>query len=106
DRDLFENIALVLRISGVWKRPELARRVDESLAEVGLPNRARAFPHELSAGEKQRAAIARALVNRPLVVLADEPTGNLDTAAGAEVLELLLHVHAAGTAVIVATHNE
>jgi cell division transport system ATP-binding protein len=106
DRNLFENIALVLRINDVWDRDTLVQRVDEVLTRVGLPGRAHAFPHELSAGQKQRAASARAIVNRPLVVLADEPTGNLDAAAGREILELLRETHEAGTAVILVTYDE
>jgi cell division transport system ATP-binding protein len=106
DRTLFDNIALVLRIQGVWDRETLARRVDEILDRVGLPGRGHAFPRELSSGQKQRAAIARAIVNRPLVVLADEPTGNLDPAAAAAVLDLLFEAHEAGTSVVLATNSE
>ena len=105
DRNLYENIALVLRIQGEWARPVLERRVEDVLAEVGLPGRAHAFPRELSAGQKQRAGVARAIVNRPLLVLADEPTGNLDHAAGEGILDLLFAIHRAGTTVLLATNN-
>ena len=105
DRNLYENIALVLRIQGEWDRAVLERRVDEALAQVGLPGRAHAFPRELSAGQKQRAGVARAIVNRPHLVLADEPTGNLDPAAGEEILDLLFQVHHAGTTILLATND-
>jgi cell division transport system ATP-binding protein len=105
DRNLYENIALVLRIQGEWDRPALERRVEDVLAEVGLPGRAHAFPRELSAGQKQRAGVARAIVNRPLLVIADEPTGNLDPAAGEGILDLLFAIHRAGTTVLLATNN-
>ena len=106
DRDLFENIALVLRTQGVWDAPTLHTRVEEVLARVGLVGRGRSFARETSAGQKQRAAIARAIVNRPLVLVADEPTGNLDAKSTTEILDLLFEVHAAGTAVVLATNNE
>jgi len=106
DRNLFENVALALRIHGIWDRPTLERRVDEALAQVGLPGRAHAFPRELSAGQKQRAGVARAIVNRPHLVLADEPTGNLDPAAGEEILDLLFQIHRAGTTILLATNNQ
>ena len=106
DRNLFENVALALRIHGVWDQVTLERRVDEALAQVGLPGRARAYPRELSAGQKQRAGVARAIVNRPHLVLADEPTGNLDPAAGEEILDLLFAIHRAGTTILLATNNQ
>jgi cell division transport system ATP-binding protein len=106
DRNLFENVAIALRIQGVWDHETLVRRVEEILARVGLPGRGHAFPRELSAGQKQRVAIARAIVNRPLVVLADEPTGNLDPKAAEDVLELLFETHRAGTAIVLVTNDE
>ena len=106
DRNLFENIALVLRTQGVWDGATLHGRVEEVLARVGLAGRGRSFPRELSAGQKQRAAIARAIVNRPLVLVADEPTGKLDPKSAADILTLLFEVHAAGTAVVLATNSE
>ena len=105
DRNLFENIALAMRIQGEWDRATLERRVDEALVQVGLPGRAHALPRELSGGEKQRAGVARAIVNRPLLVLADEPTGNLDPPAGEGILDLLFAIHRAGTTVLLATNN-
>jgi len=106
DRDLFENIALVLRTQGVWDRQQLTARVHEALDRVGLADRPRAMPRHLSAGQKQRAAIARAIVNQPLLVLADEPTGNLDPRAAAEILDLLWEIHHAGAAVVLFTHDD
>jgi len=105
DRNLFENIALVLRIQGEWARSTLEKRIEDVLAEVGLPGRAHAFPRELSAGQKQRAGVARAIVNRPLLVVADEPTGKLDPAAGEAILDLLFAVHKAGTTILLTTNN-
>jgi cell division transport system ATP-binding protein len=105
DRNLFENIALVLRIQGEWARSTLEKRIEDVLAEVGLPGRAHAFPRELSAGQKQRAGVARAIVNRPLLVVADEPTGKLDPAAGEGILDLLFAVHKAGTTILLTTNN-
>jgi cell division transport system ATP-binding protein len=105
DRNLYENIALVPRIHGEWDRATLEKRVEDVLTEVGLPGRAHAYPRELSAGQKQRAGVARAIVNRPLLVLADEPTGNLDAAAGDAILDLLFEIHRAGTTVLLATNN-
>jgi len=106
DRNLFENVALVLRTQGVWDGATLHSRVEETLASVGLAGRSRSFPRELSGGQKQRAAIARAIVNHPLVVLADEPTGNLDPRAASEILDLLWEIHRAGAAVILATNDD
>ena len=106
DRNLFENIALVLRTQGVWDRATLYSRVEESLARVGLAGRSRSLPRELSGGQKQRAAIARAIVNHPLVVLADEPTGNLDPRAASEIFDLLWEIHRGGAAVILATNDD
>jgi cell division transport system ATP-binding protein len=106
DRNLFENIALVLRTQGVWDRATLYSRVEEALARVGLAGRSRSMPRELSGGQQQRAAIARAIVNHPLLVLADEPTGNLDPRAAAEILDLLWEIHKAGAAVILATNDD
>src|SRR5512140_2834162 len=106
DRNLFENVALVLRTQGVWDRQQLTARVHEALERVGLADRPRAMPRHLSAGQKQRAAIARAIVNQPLLVLADEPTGNLDPRAAAEILDLLWEIHHAGAAVILFTHDD
>ena len=101
----YENIAYVMEIVGATEE-EIARDVNRVLEIVGLENRAQNFPAELSAGERQRTAIARALIHRPDVILADEPTGNLDPYNTLEILRLLLKIHELGTTVILATHNK
>jgi ABC-type ATPase involved in cell division len=103
DRTVLENVALAVRIAGNAPEEQVLARARWALDEVGLELRQEAFPMELSAGEKQRAAIARAIVNRPAVVLADEPTGALSKKNGDEVLALLSRVHSEGAALLVAT---
>lgn len=100
-----DNIALPLRISGYGS--QISRTLAcEKLVEVGLSNRWHYFPAELSGGEQQRVAIARALVNKPQVVLADEPTGNLDKQTTNEILDLMSELHSKGRTFIIATHDE
>jgi cell division transport system ATP-binding protein len=106
DRTVFENVALAVRIAGQFADDEVVPRVLYALEEVGLQHKQAAFPSELSAGEKQRAAIARAIVNRPAVVLADEPTGALEPRSAREVLMLLQRIHAEGAAVLLATTRD
>src|SRR6266849_1442831 len=103
-RTVFENVALVLRVLGTRRR-EGRPRVLASLKAGGLSARAQAYPHQLSQGEAQRAALARALVKSPALLLADEPTGNLDDDMGAEILELLKDIWSRGTTVLLATHQ-
>jgi cell division transport system ATP-binding protein len=104
NRTLAENVAFPLQVKGA--RPaEVARRVTQALRGVGLDHRAARFPLSLSGGEQQRAAVARALVGDPALLLADEPTGNLDAERTAEVLQLLEAANARGTTVVVATHD-
>lgn len=104
DRDVYGNVALPLQVMGVSNR-EIDRRVSKTLEEVGLTHRSAYYPSELSGGEQQRVSIARAIAKDPLVLLADEPTGNLDIGVALEILSLLWRVNAKGTAVIMATHN-
>ena len=104
DRNVYENVAFAQR---VINRPTrvIRRRVPEVLQEVGLAGKYKSFPDELSGGEQQRVAIARALVNRPDILLADEPTGNLDPKTSMEIMHLLELIHNRGTTVLVVTHN-
>ncbi|MDO8601286.1 MAG: cell division ATP-binding protein FtsE [bacterium] len=103
-KTVFENIAYVMEVIGASKE-EIARDVPKVLEIVGLTERANHFPRELSGGEAQRAAIARALIHRPEVILADEPTGNLDPYNTLEIVRLLLKINEMGTTVVLATHN-
>lgn len=106
DKTIFENIAYVLRMTGVLDASLLQRMVLRLLTQVSLYHKRNSFPDELAGGEQQRAAIARALVHEPRIVLADEPTGNLDPVSATEILDLLRRVHGAGATVVVATHDE
>ena len=103
DRNVFENVALAVRISGRFADSEVIPRTLQALQEVGLHGQQRALPSELSFGERQRCAIARAIVNRPAVLLADEPTGALESRSAGEVLSLLQRIHREGAALIVGT---
>ena len=105
DKTAWENVAFALRVLGVEQR-EVVRYVPRALETVGLNERANAYPHELSGGEQQRVAIARAIVNDPPIVLADEPTGNLDPQTAREVGELFAKINAEhGTTIVMATHD-
>jgi cell division transport system ATP-binding protein len=106
EKTIFENIAYVLRMTGVLDTSTLQRIVLRLLTQVSLYHKRNHFPDQLSGGEQQRAAIARALVHEPRIVLADEPTGNLDAASANEILDLFRRVNMAGATVIVATHDE
>ena len=103
DRNIFENVAFSLRVIGTSPR-EIRKRVPLTLELVGLKNKAFKRPHELSGGEQQRVCVARAIVNRPAMLLADEPTGNLDPATSMEIMTLFQDINIRGTTVIVATH--
>lgn len=100
----YENIAYALEVMGA-KESDIKRDVSQVLEVVGLPDKAGNFPRELSGGEKQRVAIARALIHRPDVILADEPTGNLDPYNTFEIIRILVKIYEMGTTVILATHN-
>ena len=104
ERTAEENIAFALEVTGT-RSALIPPKVMRVLTQVGLASRAHAYPRELSGGEQQRVAIARALVNDPLMILADEPTGNLDERATRGVFQLLRDINATGTAVLMATHN-
>jgi cell division transport system ATP-binding protein len=104
DRDVFENVAFALWATGV-KRRRINKRVFQVLAEVGLSHKRYARIHELSGGEQQRVAIARALANEPFVLLADEPTGNLDPDNTEEILSLFKRINSRGMAILMATHK-
>ena len=104
DRTAHENVAFALEVTGA-RRDTIPARVTRVLTQVGLASKARAYPRELSGGEQQRVAIARALVNDPAILLADEPTGNLDQRATRGVFQLLRDINAGGTVVVMATHD-
>ncbi|NUM73612.1 cell division ATP-binding protein FtsE [candidate division KSB1 bacterium] len=104
DRNVYDNVAFVLIVTGS-KQKDIKRNVLRVLAQVGLSHKRYSMPHELSGGEQQRVAIARALVNNPFMILADEPTGNLDPATSAGIMELLDKINARGTAILMATHT-
>src|SRR5512143_389427 len=104
DRTAEANVAFALEVIGTPKA-SIPNKVARALAQVGLASKARAYPRELSGGEQQRAAFARALVNDPFVLVADEPTGNLDERATRGIFQLLREINAAGTAVLMATHD-
>ena len=106
DRTVEDNLAFVLKATG-WKTgSEMDRRIEEVLEAVGMQTKAHKMPHQLSGGEQQRIAIARAILNNPKVILADEPTGNLDSITANEIMELLASLNRnSGTAVVMVTHN-
>ena len=105
DRSAFDNVALPLQIQG-YEHKEAAKRVRAALDKVGLLGREKAYPIALSGGEQQRLCIARAIVHRPAILVADEPTGNLDTAHAMELAKLLRSFNQVGVTVVVATHDE
>jgi cell division transport system ATP-binding protein len=104
-RTVFENVAFALRVTGA-PRSTIRRKAMQALELVGMLRRVNSFPDELSGGEKQRVCIARAIVNNPPILLADEPTGNLDPATSWDILQLLDKINKRNTTVVVATHNK
>ena len=104
-QSLFDNVALPLRIAGNHRRQDIGRRVRAALDKVGLLHKEKLYPEELSGGEQQRVGIARAIVNKPPILLADEPTGNLDPELSAEIMTLFSQLNQLGVSVLVATHD-
>lgn len=105
DRSVDANLDFVLRATGMNDKSERAERIEEVLTQVGMQNKSYKMPHELSGGEQQRVAIARSLLNRPELILADEPTGNLDPETGEQIFYLLHTLATGNTSVLIATHN-
>jgi len=105
DRSVEKNLEFVLRATGWKNKREIRDRINEVLVQVGMQHKTYKMPHELSGGEQQRVVIARALLNSPSLILADEPTGNLDPETGSQIVSLLQEISERGTAVIMSTHN-
>jgi len=105
DRNVYENLKFVMKATGWKEEAKIKSRVNEVLNKVGLGNKEQKMPHELSGGEQQRVSIARALINEPELILADEPTGNLDPETSEEILKLLMEISQAGRSVLFATHD-
>ena len=105
DRTVYENLEFVLKATGWQNKFEIEERIEEVLKEVGMEGKGYKMPNELSGGEQQRIVIARAILNRPEMILADEPTGNLDSETGRKIVELLKSVCLRGAAIIMTTHN-
>lgn len=103
DRTVYENVEFAMRVVGAGKR-EIRRRVPEVLNEVGLNFKAKMYPRQLSGGEQQRVALARALANHPVILIADEPTGNLNPKTAMEIMEVFEEINRMGTTIIMATH--
>lgn len=105
DRTVYENLEFVLKATGWKDNAAIGERIEQTLLQVGMSNKSYKMPHELSGGEQQRVVIARAMLNNPKMILADEPTGNLDPETGHQIICLLRSIAEMGTAVIMATHN-
>jgi cell division transport system ATP-binding protein len=105
DRDVVQNILFAMRATGWKDKAKMKAKVSELMMRVGLASKLHSMPHQLSGGEQQRVSIARALINDPILLLADEPTGNLDPEATDMVMEILFRINLAGTSVIMATHE-
>jgi len=105
DRTVSQNLRFVLRATGWKKKNHIEERIDEVLNKVGMIDKKDKMPHELSGGEQQRIAIARAILNDPKLIVADEPTGNLDPETVKGIMDLLMSISVSGTAVVMTTHN-
>lgn len=105
DRSVEENLIFVLRATGWTEKADIARRMSEVLMQVGLGTSPKKMPHQLSGGEQQRVVIARAMLNEPRILIADEPTGNLDPEVSNQIMEVFKTINNAGTAVLMATHD-
>ena len=105
DRSLFDNLSFVLRATGWKDKRKISERIDEVLEMVNVKSNKNKFPFELSGGEQQRVAIARALLNHPDLILADEPTGNLDPETSQEIMKVFQQLHKGGIGIIMATHD-
>ncbi len=106
DRSIYDNLAFVLKATGWRKKDDIDRRISEVLKEIGLETKAHKRPHQLSGGEQQRICVARAILNYPELILADEPTGNLDSDTTTTIMDLLQRINKSGTAIIMVTHNK
>ena len=104
DRSIAENLIFVMKATG-WKKNIINDNVLKILSKVGLEDKANRYPHQLSGGEQQRAVIARALINNPIILIADEPTGNLDPKVSENIFKLFLEINKKGTTILMATHN-
>lgn len=105
DRNVYDNLLFVLKATGWSEKREMDVKINEVLDKVGMKNAVHKMPHQISGGEQQRVAVARALLNNPDVILADEPTGNLDPQTSVEVMELLKEINQQGKTIIMATHD-
>lgn len=105
DRTIYKNLRFVLKATGWRNKKDIDKRISEVLTDVGMQDKALKYPHELSGGEQQRIAIARAILNNPKLIVADEPTGNLDPETAESIIQLLRQISQTGTAVVMSTHN-
>ncbi len=103
-KNIYENVAFALEVTNTPRR-KIKKKVINTLAEIGISHKRHSYPHQLSGGEQQKVAIARALVREPFILIADEPTGNIDPEGTDEIIKLLLDINASGTAVLMATHE-
>jgi len=105
DRSIEDNLAFVLRATGWDQQPKISKRIAEVLMQVGLGTAHKRMPHQLSGGEQQRVVIARAMLNEPRILIADEPTGNLDPEVAEQIMQVFKTINNAGVAILMATHN-